>query len=304
MVNDIMMFEKFRPETLAGITAVFLLVIGFIQLIIGELVSRSVALTANGIDCMGDGFVSGVVWVGLKYFSRPADHKFHYGYYKIENLATGLAAIVMILLAVYIGYRSYMQFIDPHEIEMPIMGAIIAFIAGSVAVSLGVIKYKKGKQTHLQSAKLEAVNTIKDGVASFLAVAAILLAGYGYTAADAIVGFIIAVIILSIGFAAMKESSLMLIDACDGQCIDQREIIRIIVEEHPNVEKTHFVKLRRSGPVIQGEIEIELPEDLTIKDLDRIKTELHNDLTNRIPNIERLTIIAIAYKSDRIDKNA
>ena len=285
-----------RPETLAGFTAVFLIGIGIVQVILGEGYSRSVALTANGIDCIGDGFVSSVVWVGLRFFSRPADHKFHFGYYKLENYASGLAAIVMIALAIYIGFRSYNQYIDPHEIELPFLGALIAFIAGVVAVALGIIKYSQSKKTHLQSAKLEAFNTVEDGAASFLAVAAIILSGYGYNVADAVAGFVIAVIILFIGFAALKESSFMLLDACDGQCIDQREVIKTLAEEHKNVKAAHIVRLRRSGPVVQGELEIELPGDMTISDLDRIKKELHEDIEGKVPNLERLTITAVAEK--------
>ena len=252
----------------------------------------------SSIDCVGDGFVSSVVWVGLKYFSRPADHKFHYGYYKLENYASGVAAIVMIVLAIYIGYRAYNQYIDPHDIKMPILGAVIAFIAGVVALVLGLIKYKQSKKSHLQSAKLEAFNTVKDGAASFLAVAAIIIAGYGYPVADSIAGFIIAGIIITIGFAALKESSYMLLDACDGTCIDQREVIRSMAEAHPDVTNAHIVRLRRTGPVVQGELEIELPENLTIGDLDRIKKELEEDLSEKIPNLERLTITSIAEKKD------
>jgi cation diffusion facilitator family transporter len=290
--------SKVRPETLAGITAVFLISIGIVQIIMGERISRSVALTANGVDCVGDGFVSAVVFIGLRYFSRPADHKFHYGYYKLENFATGVAAIVMIVLAVYIGYRSYLQFVDPHDIELPILGAIVAFVAGIVAVTLGIIKYNESKQTHLQSAKLEAFNTVKDGAASFLAVVGIIIAGAGYPTADAVVGFIIAIIIFFIGFAAIKESSYMLLDACDGACIDHSEVIRTIAEDHEEITKAHIVRLRRTGPVIQGELEIELPGDMTISDLDRIKKELHRELKEKVPNMERLTITAVAEKSE------
>jgi divalent metal cation (Fe/Co/Zn/Cd) transporter len=179
---------------------------------------------------------------------------------------------------------------------MPVVGAVVAFIAGVVAITLGIIKYNQSKTSHLQSAKLEAFNTIKDGAASFLAVAAIIIAGNGYPVADSIAGFIIAAIIISIGFAAFKESSYMLLDACDGTCIDHREVIRFLAEAHPDVARAHIVRLRRTGPVVQGELEIELPENLTIGDLDRIKKELQGDLEDKIPNLERLTITAISER--------
>jgi len=53
-----------RPEYLAGITALVLILLGIIQVLFGELWAKSVALTANGIDCIGDGFVSATVWGG------------------------------------------------------------------------------------------------------------------------------------------------------------------------------------------------------------------------------------------------
>ena len=150
-----------NADKLAGITTLILVSLGIIQIFLGELYLRSVALTANGIDCIGDGFVSGVVWIGLMFFKKPADDKFHYGYYKMENLASISAAIVMIVIAGYIVFRSYYQFIDPHEVTAPIIGVVVALIAALIAIGLGIYKTKRGSK--MGSVKLEAFNTIKDG---------------------------------------------------------------------------------------------------------------------------------------------
>jgi cation diffusion facilitator family transporter len=287
-----------KVQNVAGITVLVLVILGIIQIILGETVSKSVALTANGIDCIGDGFVSGIVWVGLRFFRRPADHKFHYGYYKLENLAAIAAAIVMIVLASYISYRSYLQFTDPHDIELPIFGAIIALIAALIAWGLGFKKYREWKQSNLSSVKLDAFNTIKDGTASFLAVIALLLSGYGYPIADAVVGFIIAAIILSIGFATIKEASYILVDACDTECIEQGQVIRNLVDKMDGVKSAKIVRLRRTGPVLQGEIEIHVPGDMSIAEVDEVRFEINKLLKEKIPDIERLTVVAIPYKEE------
>jgi cation diffusion facilitator family transporter len=282
-----------NADRLAGITTICLISLGIIQIILGETISKSVALTANGIDCIGDGFVSGVVWIGLLFFKKPANEKFHYGYYKMENLASILAAVVMIGLAIYIIFRSYNQLIDPHEVNAPILGAIVALIAAIVAIGLGVYKYKKGKKSKMGSVRLEAFNTIKDGAASGLTVVALIFDYYGYFIADAIAGFIIAGIIVTIGFTAIKEASYMLVDACDMECIDKSYIIKKIAEEIDDVRKAHVVRLRRSGPIYQGEIEIEIPDDLTIKDFNKIKKKIKDKVKNRFPEVERLTITVL-----------
>ncbi len=280
-----------NADKLAGITTLILVGLGVIQIILGELFLRSVALTANGIDCIGDGFVSAVVWIGLMFFKKPADDKFHYGYYKMENLASIAAAIIMIVLAGYIVFRSYYQFIDPHEVTAPLLGIIVALIAALVAIGLGVYKYKRGST--MGSVKLEAFNTIKDGAASGLTVVALVFDYYGYYLADAIVGFIIAGVIVTIGFAAIKESSAMLVDACDGECIDKSYVIKKIAEEIPEVESAHVVRLRRAGPVHQGEIEIKVSCDMTVREFNAIKQKLLKKVQDQFPDVERLTVTAL-----------
>jgi cation diffusion facilitator family transporter len=282
-----------KVQNIAGLTVVILVILGIIQIILGETISKSVALTANGIDCIGDGFVSGIVWVGLRFFRKPADHKFHFGYYKLENLAAIGAAGVMIALASYITFRSYLQLVDPHEIKLPMTGALIALLAALIAWGLGFMKWREWKQSRLSSVKLDAYNTIKDGTASFLAVIALLVSGYGYPVADAIVGFIIAGIIISIGFATIKEASYVLVDACDEDCVEQGQVMMKFVNNIEGVHSAKVVRLRRTGPVLQGEIEIHVPGDMSVTEVDKIRNRIVMHLKQTIPDIERMTVVAL-----------
>ncbi|UCF13711.1 MAG: cation diffusion facilitator family transporter [Thermoplasmatales archaeon] len=285
-----------KADRFAGYTTIILIILGIIQIIFGEFFTKSIALTANGIDCIGDGFVSAVVWIGLMFFKKPANKRFNYGYYKMENLASGIAAVIMIGLAIYIAFRSYDQLINPHAVETPIIGAIIAFIAAVIALALGFYKYFKNKKSKMSSVRLEAFNTIKDGTASGLTVVALILTSQGIFIADGIAGLIIAGIIVSIGFASIKESSYMLIDACDGECIDRSLSIKQIAEDHKEVKYAHIVRLRKSGPIFQGEMEIEVSEDMTIKEFNKIKKDIQKRIKEIFPEIERLTITAITKK--------
>jgi len=289
-----------KADKLTGYTAFILILLGIIQIIFGEFFSKSIALTANGIDCIGDGFVSAIVWIGLMFFRKPADQRFNYGYYKMENLASGLAAVFMIVIAIFISFRSFNQLINPHPIETPIIGAVLALIAAIIALILGIYKYKKEKKSKMSSIKLEAFNTIKDGIASSLTVIALILSSQGVYIADGIAGFIIAGIIVTIGFAAIKESSYMLIDACNGECIDIKTSIKQIAEEFKEIHMAHVVRLRKSGPIFQGEMEVEVSDDMKIKEFNLIKKKIIKKIKDIFPEIERLTITAIS--KDKIFK--
>jgi cation diffusion facilitator family transporter len=204
----------------------------------------------------------------------------------------------MIVLASYIIYRSYMQFVDPHEIEVPFYGAVIALIAALIAWALGIKKYMEGKETKMSSLKLDAYNTIKDGTASFMAVIALMLSAYGYPVADAIVGFIIAGIILSIGFATIKESSYILVDACDAECIDHGFVLSAMVEDQEEVKAAHIVRLRRTGPVLLGEIEIKVSGKMSVAELYKLREKIEKMAKKEIPDIERLTVTAIPFENE------
>jgi cation diffusion facilitator family transporter len=282
-----------RTETITAVTTVSLVGLGILQIILGDTISRSVALTANGIDCIGDGFVSGIVWAGLRFFKRPADKRFHFGYYKVENLASIAATILMFLFAGYIIFRSYDQLVNPQVIQFPLVGAIVAFAAALVAIGLGVYKIITNLHTNMSSIKLDAFNTIKDGTTSFLTVVALLLSSFGYHIADPLIGFIIAGIIVTIGFAAMKEAGYILVDACDGDCLMYGVLIKTYAERVKGVQAAQVVRLRRTGPVIQGELEITVPGEMSVSELDKIQTEIIRISSEKISELERLTITAV-----------
>jgi len=287
-----------RTETVALVTTVSLVSLGVLQIILGETISRSVSLIANGFDCIGDGFVSGIVWGGLRFFKKPADQRFHFGYYKLENLASIAATIVMFLLAGYIIYRSYNQLVNPVEVQLPFIGALVAFIAGFIAISLGLYKIIKCKTSGMSSVKLDAVNTIKDGTTSFLTVVALVLSSYGYTIADSIIGFIIAGLIVTIGFAAIKEAGYMLVDACDGDCLMYGILIKTYAERVNGVKSAQVVRLRRTGPVIQGELEIMVLGEMTVSELNRVQLEIIRVSTEKISELERLTITVVPFEKE------
>jgi len=285
--------SRWAPDTLAGFTAAIFMVLGAMQVIAGELFLSSVALTANGFDCIGDGFVSATVWAGLIYFKKPADNRFHFGYYKFENLASIAAAAVMFILAGYIIFRSYHQLINPHPVELPLIGIVLAGAAAIVALFLGLYKKYRGGNAQLSSVKLETLNTVKDGGASVLTVVALIFSSAGIIVADAIAGFIIASGIISIGFIAIKESSYMLVDACDGQCLLQSEVIKRITKDVEGIIDSYFIRLRRSGPFLLGELEIIVPRGMPIEEVYKIRLQLLSEVKAQVPELERLSITAL-----------
>jgi divalent metal cation (Fe/Co/Zn/Cd) transporter len=174
----------------------------------------------------------------------------------------------------------------------------VAFIAGLIAISLGIYKIFKCRTTGMSSVKLDAFNTIKDGTTSFLTVAALVLSSFGYTIADSVIGFVIAGLIVTIGFAAIKEAGYMLVDACDGDCLMYSVLIKTYAERVPGVRSAQVVRLRRTGPVIQGELEIMVPGEMTVSELNQVQSEIIKIATEKISELERLTITVVPFEKE------
>ena len=66
----------------------------------------------------------------------------------------------------------------------------------------------------------------------------------------------------------------------------------------PEVEKAHVVRLRRSGPIHQGEIEIKVSCDMTVREFNAVKRKIIKNVKSQFPDVEKLTVTAIEEDKD------
>ena len=83
-----------------------LLGIGIAEVVISTTTS-SLTLQAEGLDSLADALVSFIVWFRITMLQKPKSKFFHFGYAKIQSLAAFLAAVVIVILDVFIVYHAY-----------------------------------------------------------------------------------------------------------------------------------------------------------------------------------------------------
>ena len=74
--------------------------------------------------------------MGLVIADRPADRKFHFGYYKVESFAALIAAIGMIVVGSIILYQSSASLLlqHKHEIHQPLLTMIVLAAASIISL--------------------------------------------------------------------------------------------------------------------------------------------------------------------------
>ena len=218
-------------QKIAKISVITLVSIGIVELLIGQ-ISGSVVATADGLDSLSDAMISFIVFMGLVIAGRPADKKFHFGYYKVESFAALIAAIGMIVVGSIILYQSSASLLlqHKHEIHQPILTMIVLAAASVISLYRAIQMRNIANRHNLLSLKTDAKNSIKDGSASVVGFLSVLIATqFGFSQMDAIGGIIIAGYIFSVAYVSLRQSSLILVDSWQNP--KATDLVRQIIED-------------------------------------------------------------------------
>jgi cation diffusion facilitator family transporter len=282
-------------QKIAKISVITLLSIGIVELLIGQ-ISGSVVATADGIDSLSDAMISFIVFMGLVIADRPADKKFHFGYYKVESFAALIAAIGMIVVGSIILYQSSASLLlqHKHEIHQPILTMIVLAAAGVISLYRAVQMRNIANRHNLLSLKTDAKNSIKDGSASVVGFLSVLIATqFGFSQMDAIGGIIIAGYIFSVAYVSVKQSSLILVDSWQNPKVT--DLIRQTIEDKFKKKdqiKVRSILLRPAGMrVVFAAVHIEVDGSKTLAEVELLTREVEMVIRSKIPYIKKISVI-------------
>lgn len=265
--------------------------LGIVEVIFST-ITGSVALFADGIDSLSDASVSFFVWTGLHFARRRPSKRFPFGYYKVESLTALLAALILVGAASFIFLRSYRALLNPKPLNLPLAALIVLFATGLVSLYRALQMRRVALKYKILSLNVDAKNSIKDASSSFVAFGSVLITTIGFhEGADAIGGMLIAVYILTVAYVALRESSLVLLDAFHDPELTKQ--IESVIHSHDQVKGIKELRLRRAGPFIVGVLEVIVDGDMTVRQMHDVVTELENSIRNRIVGLRSLTVKAI-----------
>src|SRR6202795_547898 len=81
--------------------------------IFGGLAGRSVALLNDAVHNFSDVPALGISWLAMRWAERPADSDKTYGYHRAGILASFTNALLLLLLAIWLGYEAVERLRSP-----------------------------------------------------------------------------------------------------------------------------------------------------------------------------------------------
>jgi divalent metal cation (Fe/Co/Zn/Cd) transporter len=110
---------------------------------------------------------------------------------------------------------------------------------------------------------------------------------------DAVGGMAVAFFIFFISYVAIRETSLVLLDAYHNPALV--EDIRAIVEGEQGV-KVRDILLRAAGPYVHAEIHIKVPASTTAAQLDALNSNIEYSVRQEFDGVQRVVVISSAFK--------
>lgn len=279
-------------ERIAKLSVLTLVSLGLLEIVVG-FGTGSLGLKADGIDSFSDSIISLIVWLGLHFSRRRPDARFHFGYHKVESLSALIASFGMVGIGSYILYHSYLAFLNPTQIQYPQLALATLLIAGTVALYRAFQMRTIARRYRLLSLRTDANNSIKDGTASFVVFASILGASLGIRELDAVAGMIISIYIFGVAYVAIRESSLILLDACESPEI--ASVLASALTTIDGIRNVRSIRLRPSGPYLRGVVSVTVDGSKTISETESLRKKIL-DVVSAI--IDPVGDISVIFRSD------
>ena len=286
-----------RGERVALYGTAFTAVLALIKYTAGQ-ISGNVSLKADAIHTSANLLTIAAAYFGLHIAKRKENERFPYGYYRAETIITLFISFVIIALGVDVGYEAYTHIGAPRELQYGYLAMGAALFASLGAFLIYLYEAKAGKELNSQSLLVNAKESLADTISSLVVFASVILSYFEIPYLPAIIGLVIAAMVIWIGISAAKNSILILMDS--GVDPNLLRDIRECLYGVRGVLDIRSMKLRRSGPFIIAEATIGISADLRLEDAYLIAKSAEDAVKNRFHEVIAVHLQMVPAERGRI----
>lgn len=257
--------NEVKNVSIVGMGAnLFLLII---KLIIG-FISNSQAMIADGLNSAGDIFASIMSYIGSKISAKPNDKDHPYGHGKAEYIFSQIIGLSMIIVAIMMIRNSIDSIVNKNNFEFSIMlvgVAVITIITKLILFLYTNNVYKRNKSILVKSSMEDHRN---DMLLTAGTIIGIIFGANGIYFVDGIIGIMISLWILYVGFTIFKNSYKVLMDTgLSNEVVD--DVISIVMNED-SVMHVDSIATKPVGNMYIIMLKVSMDGNMTIFDSHRI----------------------------------
>lgn len=257
--------EAFRLKlgVLSGVVGILLNVILSVFKMVFGVITKSVSIIADGANNIFDAISSVISLVGFKISGKPADDEHPFGHGRIEYVSALTLAFFIIIMGVELIKTSIDKFSNPETVIFSVPAVIVLVFSIFGKIWLALFNRKIGKMINSVTVDAVVTDSIGDIAATTCSLIALVASKFTDWPVDAVMGIIVALVILYAGIDIIKGTMGPLLgEAPDKEIVEKLEKLVLSAE---GVVGIHDLVLHSYGnSKVYGSLHAEVPADIDI----------------------------------------
>ena len=273
-----------RRATNLAVAAAALMIVGKLG---AWLATDSVSILSSLADSVMDVLASLINLYAVRQALQPPDREHRFGHGKAEPLAGLGQALFISASAIFLIVEAVGRILEPEPIARAPVGIGVMVFAIIVTTALVTYQRRVVRLTGSTAIRADALHYASDILMNIGVIAALALAmTVGWGLADPIIALVIAAVIIH---AAVRVARSAIQQLMDREFPEQdRERIRQILLEHPDVLNCHDLRTRRSGIDSFIQVHVEMDSSLTLLRAHEISDDVEARIRKVFPHAEVL----------------
>ncbi len=205
----------------------------------------------------------------VRYAARPPDKDYRYGHGKAEGFSAIFQVCVIVLASAHLLEAAIRKVSHPHILENSGYAVLAMVIAIIVTAWLLVAQTWAIRATGSLAVRGDRAHYFADLSANFAVILGVLLSTYTpFVRADAIVGVVIALWLLSTAYRLARLAWYQLMDRELPD--DERQLILALASDDPHVNGVHDLRSRTAGPNVHIQMQLDLSDAISLNEAHEI----------------------------------
>jgi cobalt-zinc-cadmium efflux system protein len=265
--------------------------------VIGGILSGSIALLTDAAHNFSDVISLVVSYTANRLAKKRATSDKTFGYKRAEIIAAFINSISLVLLSLWLIIESIQRLLDPQPVEEKtvIILSLIA-IAGN-GLSVFLLYRQTENNINLKSAYIHLLSDLMASV--IVLVGGIAIYYFDVYWVDPLLGILISIYLIYIGYDLLKESIQILMLYTPVE-ISLDEVVSTVEKLHPNTHLHHIHIWKLNDTEIHLEAHLDLNENLSLLEFQELQLQIEQLLWQQF-KINHVTIQPEYNRSDEKD---
>jgi cation diffusion facilitator family transporter len=262
------------------------------------LVTGSVGILSDAVHSLMDLIASLIAWASVRKADEPADASHRYGHEKLEDLAAGAQALLLLFGAAFIAVEAIRRLINGGTVDR--IGVGIAVAAAAAAVNLVVSTYleRASRATRSNALRANAADLRTDAIVSLAVLVSLVVVKLtGDAWLDSVVGLLVAAAITRTGVRILNEASRRLAD--EALPADELAALQQVVDSFVGDEVVgfHDLRARHVGSNHQVDLHLQFATGTSLERAHYVSHQLQDAIVKRLPGT---TVLVHLEPEDRV----